>query len=96
MKQVKKAAKKPLPAKGMKVDKIFVFLTQDANGNEGIAGFPHKERGYVPLITADKDRADRLKEAAQEIALGSGKEVRLVQYKVRRDLEVFGAAKAKA
>lgn len=72
-----------------RVDKMFAFLAEDAEDDEGIIAFPTSDGSAMPMIGADMERIDSLEPMARAIAQVRGKPVTLVEFSVRRDVKVI-------
>lgn len=70
-----------------RIDEVFVFVASDADG-EGVPAFITREM-WMPLMAADKDRVDSLREIARRIARESGNKITLCRFSVREELEVI-------
>lgn len=62
------------------IPELFVFLSLDADGNEGITASILPNLGSTPLVTSKRRIAEQMKAIAAEIARMSGKPVRLVRF----------------
>ena len=72
----------------MRIDSLWAFIAADADG-EGLTGFMSPS-GWMPMVAADEARVASLRPIAEDIAKASGKEVRLVRFSVRTEIEVIG------
>jgi hypothetical protein len=73
----------------LKIEKMFAFIAIDEEGNEGVTAFQDKRGVWLPLVGADWARVNSLKEIAQEIAKASGQKITLVEFSVRKEIEVL-------
>ncbi len=74
----------------LRITEMWVFVSQDDEGNEGVCAAPLLGPGsYVPLIAADKARLDSLREVAAHIAAHTNKTIRLVKFYRREDVEAI-------
>jgi hypothetical protein len=74
----------------LRIDEIWVFVSQDEQG-EGVCAGPLMGPGtLVPLIAADKARLDSLIPIARHIAQVSGKVVKLVKFTTRTEEMLIG------
>ena len=64
------------------ISDLWVFLSIDARGNEGVCG-AHTPLGWTPLVTADPKLLDQLRPMAREIAQRTGLRVRMVRFTQR-------------
>jgi hypothetical protein len=72
-----------------RIDEMYAFVAEDED-SEGITAFVHPHSGMAfPLVAADKERVDSLREIAQNIASMSGKPVKLIKWSVREELETL-------
>lgn len=73
----------------LKIDRIWMVISVDANGNEGVCAgpMPGMPGGLMPLIAADEDRLPFIKEIAKRLAAKTKKTVRLIELSVRTDVE---------
>jgi hypothetical protein len=71
-----------------RVEVLYAFLEQDANGNEGILAFPYRV-GYPPVMPLDPERMENLRLMAQQIARVRGRAVLICRFSVREELEVI-------
>lgn len=66
---------------------IHAFVTKDnPGGDEGIIGMA-TQAGWIPLIAADQERLEQLREYAQEFADKHGLNIKLVRFTQREDIE---------
>jgi hypothetical protein len=73
----------------LRIDQVWVFVSVDDDGNEGVCAAPMLGMGVVPLIAADEARLASLLPVAQRIATMSGKTVKLVKLSTREELQVI-------
>ncbi len=71
-----------------KIEKIFAFIFEEESDDEGIIATCIKDK-WMPLIGADMDRAKSLHSIAQEVSNGRRKNVTLVEFSVRKTIEVI-------
>jgi hypothetical protein len=69
-----------------RIESIYAFISTDERG-EGVAGAPMGGLGCVPLIAADWARVESIRPLAQQIAKAFGREVKLVKFTTREELE---------
>lgn len=73
-----------------RISEMFAFVAIDAEGNEGVAGFQNLETGvWYPMVGADMARVDSLRPMARRISKATGKEIRLLKFTTREELEVI-------
>ena len=90
-------AEKPIvigaPNHLLSIDEIWVFVSKDEHGNEGVCGGPIQPGsggGMMPMICADKKRVESLRSLAQMIVDNTdGHDIVLRKFSVCEDLEVF-------
>jgi hypothetical protein len=73
----------------LSIDEIFVFVTKDATGNEGVAAFNGPNNMVFPMVCADKARVDSLRPIAVQIAEHTGCEIKLIRFSNREELETI-------
>lgn len=72
------------------VEEMFAFVVVDEDGDEGICGFQNPQTGeWMPMVGADIARVDSLLPIARQISKATGKEIRLLRFKTREELEVI-------
>jgi hypothetical protein len=78
------------PNELLRIDRIWLFISVDDDGNEGVCAASLAGPGsLIPLIAADEERLESLRGVATEIAVLSGKTVRLLKFTVREEVEVI-------
>lgn len=70
-----------------RIEHLWAWISYDDEG-EGVCGLLLNGT-WVPMIAADEDRLRSLRPRAMEVAKVSGKELRLVKFSVREDLEII-------
>ena len=70
-----------------RIDELFVFVSSDADG-EGVPAIADGPL-MLPLICADRERVDSLREVAAYLGHLSGNKITLVRFSVREDIEVI-------
>ena len=76
------------------ISEVFVFITKDATGNEGIPAVQVGDM-MMPMVCADIDRVESLRSFARQMAEDSGIEIKLVHFSERTELETIAPAKTK-
>lgn len=76
------------PKNKLRIDEIYLFVSQDEDGNEGIISFPSKI-GQLPLIAADKARLDSLRPAAISMKKLTPKKIVLIKFTTREEIEIL-------
>lgn len=73
-----------------KIEKLYAFVAEDAGpDDEGVTAFLSTTGTWVPMVGADREMVDSLRQMAQHIAFTSGKPIHLLEFSVRTDLEVI-------
>jgi hypothetical protein len=75
--------------KGLKVNTIYAFIAEDADGTEGIIGQLMPDNSWLPFIAADEERLSQLKLFAQKISNVTKKEIKLIKLSKREDVELL-------
>jgi hypothetical protein len=71
----------------LRIDEVFVFIASDEDG-EGVPAFMAGSVA-MPLVCADKERVDSLRDIAKRLAKESGNKITLCRFSVREELEVI-------
>lgn len=74
-----------------KITEIYVFASVD-EGGEGVVGMTLPVNGretFMPFVCADKTRMEQLKPIAKKIAQESGKTIKLLKFKQRKEIETL-------
>lgn len=66
-------------AMALKITEMFAFIIKDEDGNEGITAFLNNGM-MTPMVGADMARVEDLKLIAEDIAIATGQEVKLVKF----------------
>lgn len=70
-----------------KITQPYVFISVDADGNEGIIGM-RTDDGWMPLVFSDLHLVDLVKARIDHIKRGlDGKRAKLITFTHREDLE---------
>ncbi len=69
-----------------KVQEVFAFLMVGDDGDEAVPAVA-TPMGMMPMVAADKERLDSLREAAKLVADSQGKRVVLARFHLRHDVE---------
>ncbi len=68
------------------IDELFAFVAEEEEGQEGVVGMtldmPGSGHTFAPLIGADMDRIESLKQYALDIGRVSGKKIVLKRFKL--------------
>ena len=73
------------------ITEIYVFASAD-EGGEGVVGMTLPVNGretFMPFVCADKERMEQLKPIAKKIAQESGKTIKLIKFKHRKEIETL-------
>lgn len=71
-----------------KVTEMYAFVAADKDGDdEGIMGFQGADGGWVPLVGADMNRVDSLREIARSISESTGIKYKILHFKLDGELE---------
>jgi hypothetical protein len=74
------------------VQKIYVYLSYDKDGKEGLCAFFNEERAqWFPMVAADPRQAEKMRSLAADMAAKSDMRVVLVEFSCRRDLTTWPA-----
>lgn len=74
---------------GFKIKTIHAFIAEDQDGTEGIVG-TRIGSDWLPFVCADEARIASFRPLAEQIAKGTNKQIKLIKFSVREDLEVIG------
>lgn len=73
----------------LRIDELFAFIASDSDG-EGLPAVTDPGNGMLmPLVCADKERVESMRQAAKRIARVTGNKITLVRFSVREELEVI-------
>lgn len=73
----------------LSIDQLWVFVSKDEDGNEGVCGAPIGGT-FMPLVAADPARVDSLRRVAQMIVDNAdGHEIVLRKFSHSEDVEVI-------
>ena len=73
------------PENTFKIDSVWVFVSRDENGNEGVMAF-HNSVGMMPMLTTDEEMVESLKPIAKEMAKHTSKKIHLVKMTSRVEM----------
>lgn len=76
---------------GFKIGALWAFVAVHDDGDEGIIGVLGP-RGWVPAVAADQERLDLLRPQMREIARNFPREIKLVKFHQREDVETIGGS----
>lgn len=77
------------PGLGFVMKEIYVFIFKHDDGDESVPAFLHAGHTWHPLVAADPARLESYREVAKKLARESGKEIRLVKFTAREEIEVI-------
>lgn len=77
-----------------RIDEMFAFVADEGGGDEGVVA-THTGAGWMPLVGADMNRVDSLRPLAEELARITGREIRLIKFTNREDLDVLSPLRKK-
>lgn len=78
------------PPNTLRIDRIWMYVSRDEHGNEGVCAGPLMGPGsFVPLIAADQARLAQLTPMAEVIATMTGKQVVLIEFTARTELRTI-------
>ena len=69
------------PGNETRIDEVYVFMSIDEKGNNGIVAEILPYMGSTPLVTASRRLAEMMKPLAQQVADKTGKPVGLFAFK---------------
>lgn len=71
-----------------KIERMFAFVSEDTGpDDEGIIGVCEPLTGiFMPMVGADQARIESLLPKAQEVAEVTGKQFRILEFSVRKDV----------
>lgn len=71
------------------IEKLWAYVATEEDGGEGVCAFYNEKSDmWMPMIGADEERMLSLKSVAKKIADNTNTPVTLVEFSVRKDLEV--------
>jgi hypothetical protein len=76
-----------------KIEKVYVILSVDEKGNNGIVATEIPMLGMTPLVTSRKDILERYKEIVQELANDTNRTYKVVEFSSRNLIEEIGPIK---
>ena len=71
----------------LKIDELYAFIAIDNEG-EGLTGMQVGNM-MMPMVAANKERVDSLRQTAQHISNSTGREIKLIKFSLREELEVI-------
>lgn len=74
----------------LRIDKVFMFVSVDKDGNEGVCAAPLWPGGDpIPMIAADEARLKNLIPLAEQLSKLTGMTIRLIRLHTREELRTF-------
>lgn len=74
----------------LRIESMYAFVTVDPDDDtEGIIGFSSPDGQWLPMVGADMERVEQLRPIATSIARQTGREVRVVHFTERVEVEVL-------
>lgn len=86
--QLGEAADKP-EEEQFQLKQVYAFISRDGDGDEGVVSIVTPTGNVQPLISFDARNLDQMREIAQHIASETKKDVRLLRFSAREDVETF-------
>lgn len=77
------------PENKQKVDCIWMFLSRDEKGNEGILAMPVADGLQFPMLTGDEKLMQKLKPMARMLKQKTQKQIVLVKFSNKEDVETL-------
>lgn len=72
---------------GLRIDEVFLFVSEDRAGDEGVCGFISPEGLAIPMVCGDRARVESLREIAKDLKMRSGMKIKLLKYSTRTFVE---------
>lgn len=74
------------------IEGMYAFLVQDPEqGIEGLAAFKIPgEEIWMPMVAADKERLESLREHAEAVAKATGHIIKVCRFSKREDIDQIG------
>lgn len=76
-----------------RIDEMFAFIAENEPGEEGVTGITVSSFSgsdiFMPLVGADMERMESLKQVAKELAATTGKPIKLVKFSKREEIETL-------
>jgi hypothetical protein len=74
------------PNELLRIEKLWIYVSRDAAGNEGVCAAQFPNGMLAPLIAADQARLASLTPIAEQLAALTDKEIVLVEFSTRTEL----------
>lgn len=75
-----------IPKNEIPMDYLYVALSLDENGNEGIIA-ASTPMGSIPMVFGHERMLDKVKESLRQMSKDTGQKIYLVKYKKHEELE---------
>jgi hypothetical protein len=76
------------PRTGQKIERLYAWVATEPDGGEGVCGaYVPELGGLVPLVGADRERIESLRDHAAITRKASGYPVRMVEFSTRTNME---------
>jgi hypothetical protein len=72
-----------------RITELYAYVVAEADDDEGVPAFLSLENAWIPLMGADRGRAEQLRYQAQLVADTKGKPVRLLRSTGLVEVEVI-------
>lgn len=63
-----------------KIDQMYAWIVTEENGQEGIPAYCVRTGQWLPMVGADTERIESLRDTAMGIALAKGLPIKLVKF----------------
>jgi hypothetical protein len=73
-------------SKPLKIESFYAFVAEDDEG-EGLAAFLGPDGTWIPMVAADMERVESLRDTAQAIATQTDTKIRVIQFQNRAVIE---------
>lgn len=73
----------------LRIDQVFMAVSVDKDGNEGVCARYDGHMGWMPLVAADEARLVNIKQWAAEIAVERNQLVRIIKLHTREEIDFF-------
>ena len=70
----------------LKIDKMYAFVAEDKNGDEGVIGM-QTNSGWMPLVGADMKRINSLIPIVQNIVNQTNHPVKILMFSDRKEID---------
>lgn len=73
-----------------RLDRIYVFLIENSDGDEGIAAYASQRR-LEPMVASTQEKLDQLLAIAGDLVKSNGRPIRVVRFFQREDIGLIQA-----